>query len=200
MSSTTSSGPSLREISRDAVRTRITEIALGLFAEHGFDQVTVDQIAAAAGISGRTFHRYFPAKEDVVIGEPGHGGELVRAALADRPHDEPVWESLRASFDAVVSLSTRSFGEARGKLALHVLGSTASLRARNVEKHLLWARMLTPLVQERLGDDDALRAEVLVQAALACFDVAVTTWADTDDDTSPSELLGRSFATLRPRE
>ena len=57
MPSTTSSGPSLREISRDAVRARITEIALDLFAEHGFDQVTVDQIAAAAGMSGRTFHR-----------------------------------------------------------------------------------------------------------------------------------------------
>ncbi|WP_129787209.1 TetR family transcriptional regulator [Promicromonospora panici] len=201
MSSTPSSGPSLREIGRDAVRARITEVALDLFAERGFDEVTVEQIAAAAGMSGRTFHRYFPAKEDVVVGEPAPLGEFVRDALTARPRDEPVWESLRISFESVVaSHSAHSFvADDRGKLARRVLDSTASLRARNLEKHMLWASMLTPLVTERLdGEDTALRAEIIVQSALACFDVALTTWADADDDTTVAELLERSFAALRP--
>lgn len=201
MSNATSSGPSLREIGRDAVRARITELALDLFAARGFDQVPVEQIAAAAGMSARTFHRYFPAKEDVVIGEPLHGGELAREALADRPSDEPVWDSLRATFEAVVSAKVRGVGAERGRLAMRVLGSTASLRARNLEKHLLWARMLTPLVADRLdGDDVTLRAEILVQSALACFDVALTTWATADDETTAAELIQRGFATLRPQD
>jgi AcrR family transcriptional regulator len=202
MSSATNSGPSLREIGRDAVRARITDVALDLFAERGFDQVTVEQIAAAAGMSGRTFHRYFPAKEDVVVGEPARLGELVRDAFESRPRDEPVWESLRASFELVVaSHSAQSFADDdRGKLARRVLVSTASLRARNQEKHLLWADLLTPLVAERLGGEDtALRAEIIVQSALACFDVALTAWANADDGTTVAELLERSFAALQPR-
>lgn len=202
MPSTTSSGPSLREIGRDAVRARITEIALDLFAEHGFDQVTVDQIAAAAGMSGRTFHRYFPAKEDVVVGEPEQWGEFVRDAFAARPADEPVWDSLLASFEAFIGFLAESGRVQRGKFAMRILVSTASLRARNLEKHQLWGRMLVPLVAARLPDDGdtALRAEIIVQAALACLDVAFTTWANVDDDTTISELLERSFGMLQPTD
>lgn len=200
MSSATSSGPSLREISRDAVRARITEVALDLFTEHGFDQVTVDQIATAAGMSGRTFHRYFQAKEDVVVGDPAHWGKFVRGVFADRPDDEPVWESLRASFEALHGVWAQNGPEKRGKLIMRVVASTASLRARHLEKHLLWAGMLTPLVAARLADDDAtLRAEIIVQSALACFDVALTTWANANDGTPAINLLNRSFATLQPR-
>lgn len=200
MPSTTSSGPSLREIGRDAVRARITEIALDLFAEHGFEKVTVDQIATAAGMSGRTFHRYFPAKEDVVVGEPEQWGEFVRDAFAARPADEPVWDSLLAAFEAFNGFLAESGRDRRGKVAMRILVSTASLRARNLEKHQLWGRMLTPLVAARLSDDDAtLRAEIIVQAALACLDVAYTTWANVDDDTTISELLQRSFGMLQPR-
>lgn len=199
MSSTTN-GPSLREVSRDAVRARITEIALGLFAEHGFDQVTVDQIAAAAGMSARTFHRYFPAKEDVVIGDPTRWGEYVRDTLAAQPEDEPVWESLAATFVALVRHQAHAGGDGRAKPALRVLVSTASLRARNLEKHLVWAGMLTPVVAHRLtGDDSALRAEIIVQSALACFDVALSTWANTDDAADLPGLLAKAFATLEPR-
>lgn len=202
MPSTTSSGPSLREIGRDAMRARITEIALDLFAEHGFDQVTVDQIAAAAGMSGRTFHRYFPAKEDVVVGEPEQWGEFVRDAFAARPTDEPVWDSLLASFEAFIGFLAESGRVQRGKFAMRILVSTASLRARNLEKHQLWGRMLVPLVAARLPDDGdtALRAEIIVQAALACLDVAFTTWANVDDDTTISELLERSFGMLQPTD
>ena len=202
MPSTTSSGPSLREIGRDAVRARITEIALDLFAEHGFAQVTVDQIAAAAGMSGRTFHRYFPAKEDVVVGEPEQWGEFVRDTFAARPADEPVWDSLLAAFEAFNGFLAESGRDQRGKVAMRILVSTASLRARNLEKHQLWGRMLVPLVAARLPDDDhtALRAEIIVQAALACLDVAFTTWANIDDDTTISELLERSFAMLQPKD
>ena len=83
---------------------------------------------------------------------------------------------------------------------MRVLTSAASLRARNLEKHLLWARLLTPLVQERLaGDLAGLRAQTLVQASLACFDVAMTSWAEPDETMDVVELLRQSFATLAPR-
>ncbi|SEJ34761.1 TetR family transcriptional regulator [Demequina mangrovi] len=186
-----------RAIARDAVRARISEVAVDLFDEHGFDNVTVEQIAAAVGVSARSVHRYFPAKEDTVIGDPAGWGEHVRDQLASRPSEEPLWDALLASYEAL--LLTPSRNEAQGRKAMRVLGSTPALRARNLEKHLLWARLLTPIVAERLeGNHRELRAETIVQASLACFDIALTAWAEADAVESSVELLRRSFGALQP--
>lgn len=184
-------------MTRESVRARISDAAIDLFAERGFDKVTVEQIAEAVGISTRSFNRYFPTKEDAVLGDAAQWGEVVRDVLAARPRDERPWDSLHAAYADL--LSRGDTRDDRSKRAMRVLGSTASLRARNLEKHLLWARMLTPLVAEKLdGDDAALRAEVLVQASLACFDIALTTWAAEGEPRTPADLLAATFATLRP--
>jgi hypothetical protein len=77
---------------------------------------------------------------------------------------------------------------------MRVLISAPTLRARNLEKHLAWAEMLIPLVTARLtGDDTRLRAETIVQASLACLDVALITWARSEEDRSPSAILRITF-------
>ena len=191
-------GQTIRGIAREAIRTRISAVAVDLFAEYGFDNVTVEQVAAAADISTRSFHRYFPAKEDAVIGDPAPWGEFVRDALASRPDTEPVWDSLRAAYQALLS-TTASGGQLQGRKVMRVLTSTPSLRARNLEKHLLWAQMLTPIVQSRLsGENTSLRARTIVQASLSCFDTALTTWAHVDTAVTAAELLQASFDTLHP--
>lgn len=175
-------------MTRDAVRARIADTAIELFAEHGFDQVTVDQIAATVGISTRSFNRYFPTKEDAVMADAAVWGDIVRDAFAARPADEPVWASLGAAYDLM--LSTSEADQARQKLAMRVLVSAPTLRARNLEKHLAWARMLVPLVAARLtGEDAEVRAEAVVHASLACFDVALVTWAQPDEHRSPRTIL-----------
>jgi AcrR family transcriptional regulator len=185
----------MREIARDAVRSRISEVAIDLFDEHGFENVTVEQIAASAGISARSFHRYFTAKEDAVIAEPVGWGEYVRDQFAERPADEPVWDGLRAAYESLLAMPGRD--DARGKRAMRVLGSTPTLRARNLEKHLVWARLLTPLVAERIGGPDAvLRAVAIVQASLSCFDIALTNWALDGTSTEPVTLLRTAFNAL----
>lgn len=179
-------------MTRDAVRARIADTAIELFAEHGFDRVTVDQIAATVGISARSFNRYFPAKEDTVMGDAEVGGETVRDAFTARPADEPVWSSLCAAFDLM--LATSEADRAQQKLTMRVLISAPTLRARNLEKHLGWARMLVPLVRERLtGHDADVRAEAIVQASLACFDVTLVAWAQADEDRSPRDILRITF-------
>ncbi|WP_084106017.1 TetR family transcriptional regulator [Demequina sp. NBRC 110056] len=186
-----------RAIARDAVRARISEVAVELFDEQGFDSVTIEQIAAAVGVSPRSVHRYFPAKEDTVIGDPAGWGEHVRDQLVARPSEEPIWEALLASYEALLAAPGRN--QAQGKKAMRVLGSAPALRARNFEKHLLWASMLTPVVAERLeGDHRELRAETIVQASLACFDIALTAWAEADAADSAVDLLRRSFGALQP--
>ncbi len=193
----TSPATSLRDITRETVSARIADVAIDLFAEYGFESVTVDQIAAAVGISARSFHRYFPAKEDAVIGDQTRLGQTVCAAFAARPAGESAWMSLHKSFEAV--FAEPGALDERGKRIMRVLNSTASLRARSLEKHLLWSRLLTPLVVSRLdGQRAVLRAETLVQASLVCLDVALTTWSDSRETATVTELLAQSFASLNP--
>lgn len=77
--------------------------------------------------------------------------------------------------------------------------SAAPLRARNLEKHLAWAQMMIPVVADRLAGDDAeLRAELVVQTSLACFDIALSRWAKESERRTPSALLALAFATVAP--
>ncbi|PZE82421.1 TetR family transcriptional regulator [Curtobacterium sp. MCBD17_032] len=197
MSETTDTRPGLRDITRDAVRARIAAVAIARFDADGFDRVTVEQVAAEAGISARSFHRYFPAKEDAVIGDPARHGAALAAAFGARPADEPVWTALREAFVTMLERGSDHDPET-GRRSVRVMLSTPSLRARNTEKHSAWAEVLLPLVVDRLGGTDGdLRARAVVQAALACFDVSVAAWAEGADDVV--RVLRRSFDVLDVR-
>jgi AcrR family transcriptional regulator len=200
MSETTAgSRPGLRDITRDAVRARIAAVAIARFDADGFDRVTVEQVAAEAGISARSFHRYFPAKEDAVIGDPARHSDVLAAAFRERAPDEPVWTALREAFATMLRRGDGGDPDT-ARRSVRVMTSTPSLRARNLEKHHAWAEVLTPLVAERLGGADVdLRARTVVQAALGCFDVSITMWATGDDDGDVTGILHRSFDVLDVR-
>ncbi|ACZ21395.1 transcriptional regulator, tetR family [Sanguibacter keddieii DSM 10542] len=188
----------LRSVTRASAREHVAEQALRLFDERGFDQTTIEDIASAVGMSTRSFFRYFPVKEDVVIGDPAPFGLLVRDAAQTRPTDEPVWQVLRNAF-APVEESTAA-GTATGLRTMRVMMSTASLRARNLEKHIAWAALLEPVIIDRLDgpeDSRAFRAQTLIHTALACLDVALAEWTRRDGATPVGELLDRAFATAR---
>jgi TetR/AcrR family transcriptional regulator, regulator of mycofactocin system len=92
----------LREKRSEMMVLELEAVALRCFEQRGFD-ITVDEIASAAQISVRTFYRYFPAKEDVLQVRIERRSENLRAALADRPADEPPLQSLRLALGAVVA-------------------------------------------------------------------------------------------------
>jgi AcrR family transcriptional regulator len=138
----------LRELTRASVRDQIAEQALLLFDEKGFDATTVDDIAATVGISARSFFRYFPTKEDAVIGDPSALAGVIRDAAAARPADESAWVALRRALDAFEVTDRADI--TRGLRHMRVMMSTASLRARNVEKHIVWAVTLEPVIIDRL--------------------------------------------------
>ncbi|MGQ4601452.1 TetR family transcriptional regulator [Nocardia sp. R6R-6] len=175
-------------------------MAFRLFAEHGFDQTTVDQIASEAGLSRATFFRYFGTKEDVILGDLEDLGRDVARRFAERPAGEPPWESLRRAFDALTEFNA---DEPEKALAyVRMLCETPSLKARQWEKQQAWHDFLVPEVSHRLGIDPAAvedpRARALVASALACKDAATDAWTACDGTIPLATLIDRAMGTLTP--
>ena len=87
--------PGLRERKKLQTRQALVRAALDLFSERGVDATTVDDIADAVNVSARTFHRYFPAKEDVLFADSVARQERFARFLRDRSADEPLLDTLR---------------------------------------------------------------------------------------------------------
>ncbi|HEY2227697.1 MAG TPA: helix-turn-helix domain-containing protein, partial [Xanthobacteraceae bacterium] len=94
--------PPLRERTRRAVQNEISDAAIALFIERGYEATTIDDIAAAVGVSQRSVFRYFLTKEEIVVGKFDFVAEEMFEVLRARPAGEPVWESLRRVFDLLV--------------------------------------------------------------------------------------------------
>jgi len=87
--------PDWRQRKKNATRDRIRASALRLFGEQGYDATTVEQIAAAAGVSHMTFFRYFPTKEDVALSDSYD--PLIAGLLGQTPATWPLTERIRAA-------------------------------------------------------------------------------------------------------
>lgn len=190
--------PSLRERVRASVRAEVTDVALRLFAEQGFEQTTVDQIAAEAGISRATLFRHFGTKEDIVLGRLKERGEQIGEVLRSRPEDEAPWDALRHTFHVLTDANDNAPEPALRYLRM--VRETPSLRARYWEKQLTWHAALAPEIGRRLAartdEADDPRADAMVGAALACLDAAISAWVACDAATSASTLLDRAMGAL----
>jgi AcrR family transcriptional regulator len=188
--------PTAWERQRTAVRAEITATARELFVRQGFDATTVDQIVDAAGISRRSFFRYFGTKEDVVLGDVGARGTAIARALAARPLDEGPWEALRG---ALVDSQPETFDDPASDLAIgQIMSETPSLRARLYEKRTGWHEALIPLVTARIaGPDSNLVATAIVAAALSCFDIAAHTWLDSNGNADITEVYDAAVRAIR---
>ncbi|MDF2442767.1 MAG: hypothetical protein JWR01_970 [Subtercola sp.] len=188
----------LREVTRGILRAEVVRRAVVYLDEHGFDESTVDEIAAAVGISSRSFFRYFPTKEDVVLGDLVPMGRLIEAELLVRPAGEDPWTALRASLAPLAS--TADSDTPNVLRSSRVALSTPALRARNLQRHSGWADYLAPIVTDRLEgtSDAAIAAEALVQSALACLYVGTRAWVTGDAERPYAEMLDIAFTAVAP--
>lgn len=189
----------LRERKKAATRQAVHEATLRLTVEHGFDHVTVEAVADAAGISRRTFSNYFTNKEDALLyGEEQQIGSLVRS-VRDRPADEPAWTALRtavAEFSELAAPPEREWA-VRTRLALR----HPSLLARQLANHAALERDLAEAIAVRQGPGNGpVRPVVLAAGFLSALRVAMRIWIEEDLARGPGEVIdeildemGRSF-------
>jgi len=183
----------LAERKRQVVRDELSAAALKLLAYQGFEETTIDQIVAAAGVSRRTFFRYFRSKEDVIIEFLAEVGEMARAHLAARPAGEEPAVALKNAFSVFVE-ETAQHEEKSLRLAKLTL-DTPALRARYLDRQGDWQAALTEELGRRTGVDPAtdMRPALAAGVALTAFTTALSTWARGDGRVSFADLLDRAF-------
>lgn len=172
---------SLQERKQRLVRANIAELAVGPLIEHGFDAVTIDDLAKAAGISKRTFFRYFATKEDVVTSEFTEAGTALLTALRLRPRDEQPLVSLRHAIGSVIERLTQD--AERTRAVLRLIQRTPSLRGHFLVTQDQWREQLAEVIAERLppGPKTPMLARLTATVSMGAVDAAITAWAQSDD-------------------
>jgi AcrR family transcriptional regulator len=184
----------LRAKRSEMMLSELEAVALRLFVERGFGDVTIEEIAAQAHISVRTFYRYFPTKDDVLQLRIERRSEALRAALSARPPDEPPLHSLRLALAEVTS----SEDTAVVKRWITVIRDTPSvLRAVVGGIQLKRQRMIAEFFASRLGlPGDALVPTMLAAAAEGVIQAAQTQWFIEGGHADLASTLSEGLAVL----
>ncbi|BBZ42088.1 TetR/AcrR family transcriptional regulator [Mycobacterium conspicuum] len=165
---------SLRDRQRAQIRTEIRRAAFRLFIERGYDAVTTEEIASAAGISQRTFFRHVPTKDELLLAPVRHGGAAIVHLLEQRPPGEAPDVAL---VNAIIT-RTRSFDESDTeewrKALMMAPGLIDKLRFHTPADK----ERATQIIAERMGADPAadIAPGLLVQLGFAAADFAFQQW------------------------
>ena len=153
--------PGLRERKKRAAREAIATTARRLFAERGFDAVTVAEVAAAADVSEKTVFNYFPTKEDLAFAGREEGIAQFVTAIAERPPGSSVLDVFRAMTHTVLGVLVAGGDEDLLAVAKIIRGSRA-LQERLTVGWESGAAAITAVVAETsgAGDDDLMPAIV----------------------------------------
>ncbi|PYC73048.1 TetR family transcriptional regulator [Streptomyces tateyamensis] len=203
-------GPGSRRAAaqRRQMRQDLAAAAMDLFATQGYEETTVDQIAAAAGVARRTFFRYFRSKEEAIF--PDHDDTLVRVAdlLASADTEEHPLDVVCRGIKEVLRMyaSTPAVSVARYQLIRQV----PALREREIAVVARYERLFTRYLLGRFdasetippswrhgGDDDSMLAEVSAAAVVAAHNHVLRRWLRAGGHGDVEAQLEHSFEVIR---
>ena len=179
----------LRERKRIRTMAAIQQAAFRLFAEHGFDATTVEQIAAAADISPATFFRYFRSKDEVV--RTDEYDPLLLETLRNRPPDEDPVTALRATIRTLLPL-LEDVEQLRERVRL--LSGSSRLRAQMWDGLRANTETLAEVLAARIGRGPRdLEVRTSAAAMMGALFEAVLTWAEPGNGDDLGELVDRAL-------
>ena len=184
-----------RERKKLKLRRSVQREALRLFADRGYEDTTVEQIADAADISTTTFYRYFPTKEDVVLDDDYD--PIVEQVIGSGDDPEPLLTTVRRAIAAVAAAVEADRDAALARLKL--LASVPALKARQGaegRKTLdFFIRLFSARSGRPVGD---YRLRVTTAAFVAAQLEAARCWADADGAESLGQLMDDAVTLVEP--
>jgi AcrR family transcriptional regulator len=173
---------------------RLAKAAMELFAERGFDQVTVAEIAERAGLTERTFFRYFSDKREVLFaGSDEVKGVLVEAVVAAPESASPL-QAVAAGLTAFCTLLEEQRGHQFARKRQCIIASNDELRERELIKLTTWATALADALRSR-GVEDAT-ASLAADVGMATFHSAFQRWVAAPQGPKLTSLLDETLDTL----
>jgi AcrR family transcriptional regulator len=174
-------------------RGRLAKAAMELYAEQGFEQTTVAEIAARAGLTERTFFRHFADKREVLF----YGMEMMRSllvqAVADAPASATAMEAVGAAFQAAGAVLQEN--PERVRLRDAIVSANADLRERELIKLATLAGVVAGALRDRGVPEPA--ASLTAETGAAVFKVAFARWVSEPGQPDLPEIIRESMAELR---
>ena len=179
---------------RTTSRDEVQRVALALFAEQGFEETTLDDVAAAVGVSRRTLFRYYPSKNDMVWGDFDWVLLRLRDLLARTDPAAPLMEALAEAAVASNRYEPGDLPELRIRMTL--ITTVPSLQAHSMLRYAEWRDVVAEFAAQRLGTAPGdLVPQAIGHAALGASMAAFEHWV-TDPASNLEDNLRRTYALL----
>jgi TetR/AcrR family transcriptional regulator, regulator of mycofactocin system len=166
-------------------RHHLQDIAIEMFSTQGYDEVTIEALAAAAGISRRTFFRYFSSKADALMADFDEDVERLRSVLAGSDPDLPLMDAIRTAVVEVNDYRTDDLVRLRQRLLLQ--HSNPALLANGILHYEEWQAVVAEFAAGRLGQQPGdLLPQVIARSVFGAAYAGFMAWlADERGDLSP---------------
>jgi len=174
-------------------RGRLEQAALELYVERGFEQTTVAEIAERAGLTERTFFRYFADKREVLFAGAGTLRELMVSALAGAPASAAPIEAVAAALLTAGALLQERREYSRQRQT--VIAANAGLQERELIKLASLASALAEALRQRGVTEPA--ASLTAEAGIAVFKIAFERWVDGTSRPELPQLISESLDELK---
>ena len=183
----------LRERKARQLRQQIVDTALRLFTQNGYENVTIDQIAADVEVSSRTINRIFGTKEEILLAEEAELCELLRTGI----HSSQSTGAFTVALDAFHALDA-VLVDRRDDLILlqRLIDSSPALVGRVLTKYASWEEEIGTLLAERFALPPAA-ARLIAGVALVCWRNAFSEWLTESTHRSLGETIDRTVTVLR---
>jgi AcrR family transcriptional regulator len=195
------SAGSHREQKRDRTKAAILEAAIALFESRGYDETTIADIAAAAGISPRTFFSYFASKDELVFDGAESQIDAAYAAIAERRPGDSTTEVLLRGLTGVID-SGHDYLDRHSELRFRLIQTVPAVRGRALQIQVDAQREIARLLYEAYRDElDQITAGAMVGAYVGAVSGAIQAMHDTGAPSDPearSAILRRAVEAALP--
>ncbi|KRA97961.1 hypothetical protein ASD83_12920 [Devosia sp. Root685] len=182
----------VREKKRRETRQRIVEAGLGLFKANGYEATTLDAIAAAAGISRRTFFHYFKSKDEILISMQAGLGEQLSAAIGREPAEKCPLTALR---DAMLGLVT-PYAPAELLVIDKLMRSSEIVQARKQASYIRDEALVLSALREHWPGEPEPQMRLLASFAIATVRLSLDSFSREEGRRSLATLVEESFEAL----
>jgi AcrR family transcriptional regulator len=187
----------LRERKKVATRQALGVAAMRLAMERGLDNVLVDDIAEAAGVSTRTFNNYFASKYEAICALAFDRAMRIGAALRERPADEPIWTAITGAVMSEYGTADRALDE-EWMAGIRLVTSTPALTGEYLKVQAMTQYSLAEAIALRLGcgPSASMFPRMLAAAVTAAIQAALERWLHADPPVALAPLVRRALRQL----